>query len=129
MWKEERMQLAEQIREEDEKVSALRVELAKVDDRLRAAMLFVPELQDWFDQEDEKQMGQEVVPLTDAIIRFLTANKGRVFPRDTIKANLQNFGYAVTKLNANPNYLYTALKRLIKRDEIVEAPPGHFRLK
>jgi len=58
------------------------------------------------------------------------AHQGRPVPRDGIKANLPGIGgYPLARLNANPNYLYTAINRLVKRDEIEESPSGHFRMK
>jgi hypothetical protein len=54
---------------------------------------------------------------------------GQPLNREIIKQILPRTGYVTQKLNANPNYFYTALKRLVDRQQIIESPPGHFRLK
>ena len=129
-WKAERERIAQEIRDEEAKIGPLRERLAAVDEKLRAAVLFVPELEDWLDREEEKQMGSEAVTLTDAIKVFLSRfGPTQPVARDMIRANLPSVGYDAAKLNANPNYLYTALKRLAARSEIVEGPPGAFKLK
>jgi hypothetical protein len=49
--------------------------------------------------------------------------------REKIKTNLAAHGYPLEKIQANPNYLYTALARLAKGGKIVEVTPGHYKVK
>jgi hypothetical protein len=130
-WKAERAsfvdqqnKLKEQLAVIQQKIAQCATEIAQREQMLRQAIPFVPDLADWFESMDP-----EAIALTDAIKRALHMHRGQALNREIIKQLLPRVGYAVAKLNANPNYFYTALKRLVIRNEIMEAPPGHFRLK
>jgi hypothetical protein len=127
-WKDERSRVIAELTEIQSKISLLKKSLTQVDALLRAASVFSPELQEWWDEEDEKAMGAEGVALTAAIKKAIFAHKGNPVARDGIRNMLPQYGYSLQKLQVNPNYLYTALKRLVARKEIVEDPAGQYRL-
>jgi hypothetical protein len=129
LWQNERVRISEEIAQILAKTNRLQARLVHINGLLKAAAALRPEIQDWLDSEEEKAMGEEAVVLTTAIKRFLTANKGKPSQREAIKTGLPQHGYPAIKLQANPNYFYTALKRLVKREEILEAPSGAFSLK
>ena len=127
LWKADRARIVGEITEATAKIEALRADLNTLDKKMKAAILFVPDLEEWLDEETERQMGQEAVALTDAIKKVLAINILRPVPRDEIKLQLSKVGYSTEKLRANPNYFYIALKRLVERNEITEAKPGFFK--
>ena len=130
-WKSERAALVSQQEELKAQVVALQTrvgeiggEIAKREESLRNAAPFVPGLADWLSTIDPEE-----IALTTAIKKALAPHRGRPLPREVIKNLLPSQGFPAQKLNANPNYFSTALKRLVARDEVMEGPPGQFRLK
>jgi predicted nuclease with TOPRIM domain len=130
-WKAERSNFADrlsalkgQVEQINAEMTQITAEIAKRDQMLRNAVPFVPGLAEWLDSIDP-----ETIALTDAIKRVLQMHHGQPLNREIIKQILPRTGYVTQKLNANPNYFYTALKRLVDRQQIIESPPGHFRLK
>ena len=128
-WQDEHTRLRIELEETKAKIGPLQAKLSQMDALIKAAAPYSPELQEWLELEEERAMGAEGVALTDAIKKALTAHKGKPLARDTIKNLLPQYGYPAAKLQVNPNYFYTALKRLGTRQEITEEPPGQFQLK
>jgi hypothetical protein len=95
--------------------------------KIKAAAPFSPKILEWL-QEQEFVAQPDNVALTDAILKvFLRFATGIPIPRQNFVNVLPSVGYPAQKLNANPNYLYIALKRLRERELIEEVGgAGHF---
>ena len=151
-----RTELTAQVSEMNKKVGEIDTKLTELIQKIRAAVPFNPTLGEWV-QEQEFEAQPDNVALTDAILKaFLrfpqaavvhaAARHHRLPPglrqqivnqpppapptinRQQIVQILPSVGYPAQKLNANPNYLYIALKRLLKRELIEEPSPGQFRI-
>jgi hypothetical protein len=125
VWQDERMTLAAELVSIDERTRLLRARIEEIDKMLQSAAIFVPALKEWLES-----ISPEDAALTEAILKTLRARAvGTTLSRDGIKARLPQHGYPASKLEANPNYLYTAMKRLIDRGLIVERTPGGYMIK
>jgi hypothetical protein len=88
--------------------------IAEIDQKLRAAANFVPELAAEF---EEQATDSEMPALTDAIVSVLqkySPHPGARRPLGFLRARLRQSGFGA-KFESNPNYIYTALKRLHAR--------------
>jgi hypothetical protein len=139
IWKAKRVQFAAELVEVQRKIGPLTAAIRQMDNLLKAVAPSFPGLEDWIKENisanpliDDTNTTVEDVPLTNAIKRVLMGRReppGRLTTRERIKVGLPSAGYPLDKINANPNYLYTALKRLVDRGEIIEAPGGNYRIK
>lgn len=124
----ERSTLNAQITELQGKQGEVSAKIASIGQKLQLAIPFSPGLSEWI-QEQEFSATPDNVTLTNAILKaFLRVPGGHAMPRQNIAHYLPQVGYPAQKLQANPNYLYIALKRLVDRKLIEEAHSGHFRL-
>jgi hypothetical protein len=135
-WKHELIDMDARILDAQKQVVALQNRKKDLSRKLQSAVAFIPELEGWLKgqasllAEQEAEAAADDVALTDAIVRYLT-KRGPARPpasRDRIRNNLPAVGYSNEKITANPNYLYTALKRLVDRKIIKEEPQGHFAM-
>lgn len=131
-WQHEWLTIDDRIRDAELHISELRKLKTELLRRLEGVSLFVPEVSSWLKEQQEllrqkeEREAPDDVALTEAIVRVLTARgPARPVTRERLRAYLPNFGYSTTKIQANPNYLYIALKRLVDRGIIVEGPTGY----
>lgn len=96
--------------------------------KIHGALPFLPELGEWIQEQQFNSSGDNAT-LTKAILKTLTLVPiGHAMNRQQIPQHVARFGYPPQKLQANPNYLYIALKRLVDRKYLEEVPGGSFRL-
>jgi hypothetical protein len=134
-WKAEWESMDDAIQEAEARVKQLRRRRSELSTLLTGAVAFAPDLKNWLEEQEQKRLEREArdapedLALTDAILKILK-KQGKA-TRDVIRGHLPGAGYAIQKIQANPNYLYTAIARLIARDKIEETAPGTgvFKLK
>ena len=124
----ERIRLIAKVDEFEKKISELLPVIQELSNKLRAAVPFSPKLTEWLEEQDDNS--PENIALTDAILKslFRVTNATVSLQRATLQNTVTQLGYPAHKLQANPNYLYIALKRLMDRKLIMEEPAHHFRL-
>jgi hypothetical protein len=124
----ERARLIAQADELRKKISDLLPIIQNLDTKIRAAVPFSAKVADWI--EDQEANSPDNIALTDAILKSLLTvmNPTTSLQRATLISTVTQLGYPEHKLQANPNYIYIALKRLIDRKLIMEEPAHHFRL-
>lgn len=123
----ERTSLSAQQIELQRKMNEVGSKIQVLGNKLRAAAPFSPKILEWMQEQEFDQI--ENVALTDAILKaLLRIPPGSAMNRNILQNTVPQLGYPAQKLQANPNYLYIALKRLADRNLITEAPPGHFSL-
>jgi hypothetical protein len=137
-WQREWLTIDDRVQAAEQQIVALRAQKAEVTKKLEGAALFVPKVADWLKQQaeylrlKEEAKAPDDVALTDAIVRILRTRVSPARPvmsRDRIRTYLPAAGYPTAKIQANPNYLYIALKRLVDRNVIIESPPGHYKIR
>ena len=126
--KGERIRLIAQVDEFQKKIDELLPLIQNLDQKLRAAVPFSPKLAEWLEEQEDNS--PDNIALTDAILKSLyrVTNPTVALQRATLQNTVTQLGYPAHKLQANPNYLYIALKRLMDRKLIMEEPAHHFRL-
>ena len=126
--KGERIRLIAQVDEFQKKIDDLLPLIQNLDQKLRAAVPFSPKLAEWLEQQEDSS--PDNIALTDAILKSLlrVTNPAVSLQRATLQNTVTQLGYPAHKLQANPNYLYIAIKRLMDRKLIMEEPAHHFRL-
>jgi len=124
----ERIRLIAQIDELQEKKDELLPAIQNLNNKIRAAIPFSPKVAEWL--EDQEDSSPENIALTDAILKALlrVTNPTVALHRATLQSTVTQLGYPAHKLQANPNYIYIAIKRLMDRKLITEEPAHHFRL-
>ena len=124
----ERVRLIAQVEELQRKISELVPVIQNLNNKIRAAVPFSPKVAEWI--EEQEANSADNVALTDAILKSLirVTNPTVAVQRATLQSTVTQLGYPAHKLQANPNYIYIALKRLIDRGLIMEEPAHHFRL-
>ena len=124
----ERIRLIAQVEELQKKISELLPVIQQLDNKIRAAVPFSPKVLEWI--EEQEANSADNIALTDAILKSLhrVTNPTSSLQRATLLNIVTQVGYPAHKLQANPNYIYIALKRLIDRKLIIEEPAHHFRL-
>jgi hypothetical protein len=132
-WKREWEGIDDNIANAEARVQELRTRKIKLAQLLRGAMVFAPGLENWIHlQEASRPLGgpqdtSDDVALTDAILSVLRHRFPLSVSREEIRLELPAHGYPTEKIQNNPNYLYTALGRLVRSGKIVEAvPAGHY---
>lgn len=125
-WQDRFSEISEEIGEARRKIADLEGERSAFEVKFKAASLFAPDITQWL---SEQVPPAEEIALTEAIIKALQTNGPKSIARDRLKSLLPAAGYAETKLNANPNYLYVAIKRLLTREKIVEVEEGTYKIK
>jgi len=135
-WRAEWEKIDDDIAEAEKRVHDVHRRKQELSHLLQGAAVFSSELATWWKAQQELQIQRQEqasgddVALTDAIVRFLKLRTPqRPASRERIRNHLPSVGYPNAKIMANPNYLYTALKRLIDRKIIKEGPAGHYSLK
>jgi hypothetical protein len=124
----ERVSLIAQVSVLQTKIDELLPIIQNLNNQLRAAIPFSPKVAEWLEEQEDNS--PDSAALTDAILKTLlrVTNPTVALQRTTLQSTVTLHGYPVHKLQANPNYLYIALKRLMGRGLIVEEPDHHFRL-
>jgi len=124
----ERARLVAQVEELQNKISELHPIIQNLNSKIRAAVPFSPKVAEWI--EEQEANSPDNIALTDAILKALlrVMNPTTSLQRATLQSTVTQLGYPEHKLQANPNYIYIALKRLIDRKLIMEEPAHHFRL-
>jgi len=137
-WQREWLTIDDRIRLAEKQITELRAAKSELLKKLEGAALFVPEVATWLKEQTEhlrlkeEKEAPDDVALTDAIVRVLRTRTNPARPtmaRDRIRAYLPAAGYPTAKIQANPNYLYVALKRLADRGIILESPAGHYKMR
>jgi hypothetical protein len=124
----ERADVTTQVDQLNKRVTEINGKLTALQNKLKSAVPFNPKLIEWL-QEQEFMAQPENVALTDAILKvFLRFPAPQQIPRQNFNNILPAVGYSPQRLQANPTYLYIALKRLIVRELIEEPTPGQFRI-
>lgn len=119
-WQDEWLNMDARIKEAEAKVTELHARKKEIYEKLRAAMLFAPEIGEWIRQQEEVNASEDTA-LTDAILKLLTARgAARPLNRELVRRKLPAYGYPEDKLIKNPNYLYVALSRLKERGRVKE---------
>lgn len=114
--KAKRSAATEEIKELEARLKTAREQALEYESKLRAAAFFVPALAKELEEEADEA---ELPSLTEAILKTLRRYPpGSARPLASIRARLSVEGYPEAKLRANPNYFYTALKRLKDRNLI-----------
>lgn len=122
----ERASLTDQQAEIQKRMNEVASKIQSLGNKLRAAAPFSPKILEWM---QEQEFEPENVALTDAILKaLLRTHPNQRINRNMLQQLVPQAGYPANKLQANPNYLYIALKRLADRNLIIEDPPGHFQL-
>lgn len=120
--------IATQIQELQAKQSQLANKILVLKQKIHSAIPFSPSLGEWIQEQEFNSSGDNVT-LTKAILKSLAQLPlGHAMNRQQIPQLVPRFGYPPQKLNANPNYLYIALKRLADRKLVEEVPGGSFKL-
>jgi len=124
----ERARLIAQVAELQKKIGELQPIIQNLNNKIRAAVPFSPKVAEWI--EEQESNSPDNIALTDAILKSLlrVMNPTVALQRVTLQGTVTQLGYPEHKLQANPNYIYIALKRLIDRKLIMEEPAHHFRL-
>jgi seryl-tRNA synthetase len=124
----QRARLIAQVDELQNKINELHPIIQNLNTKIRAAVPFSSKVGEWI--EEQEANSPDNIALTDAILKTLlrVTNPTVALQRSTLQTSVAQFGYPAHKLQANPNYLYIALKRLIDRKLIMEEPAHHFRL-
>jgi hypothetical protein len=124
----ERVRLIAQVDEFQKQIGELLPVIQNLDNKIRAAVPFSPRVARWI--EDQEDNSPDNIALTDAILKALlrVTNPTVALQRTTLQTTVTQLGYPAHKLQANPNYFYIALKRLIDRKLIMAEPAHHFRL-
>jgi seryl-tRNA synthetase len=124
----ERTRLVAHLDELHKKLDELLPTIQNLNNKIRAAVPFSPRLAEWIEEQEDNS--PDNIALTDAILKTLlrVTNPTVALQRATIQSTVTQFGYPAHKLQANPNYIYIALKRLMDRKLIMEEPAHHFRL-
>jgi hypothetical protein len=122
----ERTNLTTRQEELQKKLVMIGNDIQDVYHKLRAAIPFYPKIGEWL---QEQEFASESTALTDAILKALAQlPPGHPVNRAVIQQSVPQFGYSSQKLQANQNYMYIALKRLMDRKLINEIAPSHFVL-
>jgi len=124
----ERVSLIAQVEELQKTIGELLPIIQNLNSKIRAAVPFSPKVAEWL--EEQEANSADNIALTDAILKalFRVTNPTVALQRATLQSTVTQLGYPAHKLQANPNYIYIALKRLIDRKLIMEEPAHHFRL-
>ncbi len=124
----ERATLAGQMAELQQKQNAVNTNIQNLANKLRLAIPFAPGLSEWLEDQDFN-LSPETTALTDAILKALMQiPPGHQIQPVQIQGLVPRFGYPQQKLQANPNYLYIALRRLVVRGFVEEPMKGTYRL-
>jgi hypothetical protein len=125
----ERSVLAGQLIKLQQNQQAVVERIQSLANKLRAAIPFAPELSEWLEEQDFNRSAENLA-LPDAILKVMV----RIFPANAhvpghqIHQHLPQVGYPPQKLQATPNYLGIALKRLVARGLLQEAQKGQYGL-
>jgi hypothetical protein len=125
----ERNQLSEQLKEVQSKQNVVTAKIQEIGNKLRSATAFSPPLAEWMIEQEVESA--ENIPLTTAILKaLLRLHQNQAMNRNNLQVLVPQLGYPAQKLQANPNYIYIAIKRLLERKPplIREHPPGHYML-
>jgi hypothetical protein len=123
----EQRTLAVQSKELQNKQTAVNNQINEIGHKLRSAIPFSPPLSEWM-TEQEIDRGENI-PLTTAILKsLLRVPVGHRMNRMAVQQTVPQLGYSPQKLQATPNYLHIALKRLLERKLIIENPAGSYLL-
>lgn len=125
-WKSEYGSIDGEVKAAEEKARALVARKSEVIKLLEAAATFDPSVNAWLKEQREREAPEDDT-VTSAILTYLRTRGTVGATREKIKVRLSPPAQAT--IASNPNYLYTALKRLEARQQIVEFTPGQYRIK
>ncbi len=126
----QRNTLAQQVREVQAQQLQVNNKIQEIGNKLRGASQFLPSLGEWIIEQDIESTAENI-SLTTAILKALARHAPHVaVNRNTLQTTVPQLGYPAQKLQANQNYMYIAIKRLLERKPplIKENPPGHYSL-
>jgi hypothetical protein len=124
----ERADVGTQIQALNKRAGEINARQSELLNKIRAAAAFSPKIAEWVQEQDFNAQPDNTT-LTKAILKALLRIPGQpVVPRQNIQATLPHVGYPQQRIATNPNYFYTALKRLVGRGHLFEPQPGFYQL-
>lgn len=115
LWIKEVEELETKLRGLREKIAAAKVLGLGISAEESVRVRFQDEISEVRQRLAEKMQQRDEEPVTDAIVRALSAHRGSWLEPRFIRHWLEESGFDVGRFGQNANYFYTALTRLVER--------------